>query len=59
MSVAMRPALALAIEAWSEFGFLLSAIHAACRVSRRAASQSDSIAMNSDAAATWAWGGRS
>ena len=38
MSVPVRPALALAIDAWSEFGLRLSAIHAACSVSSRAAS---------------------
>ena len=38
MSVPVRPALALAIEACSELGLPLSAIHAARRVSRRAAS---------------------
>ena len=34
MSTPARPAFALAIEACSEFGLRLSAIHAACRVSR-------------------------
>src|ERR1700761_5016525 len=49
-SVPIRPALALAIDAWSELGFMLSAIQAACNVSSRAASQSASMAMNSAAA---------
>jgi hypothetical protein len=37
-STQVRPAFAFAIEAWSEFGFPLSAIQAACRVSSLAAS---------------------
>ena len=57
--MATRPAFAFAIDAWSEFGLRLSAIQAARIVSRRAASQSDSIAMNSDAAAGWVCGGAS
>ena len=51
MSVPTRPAFALAIDACSELGLRLSAIHAAWSVSRRAASQSDSIEMNSAAGA--------
>ena len=57
--MATRPALAFAIDAWSEFGLRLSAIHAARIVIRRAASQSDSIEMKSAAAAGCAWDGRS
>ena len=37
-STQVRPAFAFAIEACSEFGFALSAIQAACRVSSQEAS---------------------
>ncbi len=57
MSEPTRPAFALAIEASSEFGLPLSAIHAACRVRRWAASQSASIWRNFAAAAVWVSGG--
>ena len=59
MSVPTRPALALAIEASIEFGLRLSAIHADCRVSRYAASQSASSWRNVAAAADWFRAGRS
>ena len=54
MSEPTRPAFALAIEASSELGLRLSAIHAACSISRRAPSQSASIWRNFAAAADWA-----
>jgi len=43
ISLPIRPAFAFAIEASREFGFLLSAIHVAFIVKRRAASHSASI----------------
>ena len=54
-----RPAFALAIEASSEFGWRLSAIQAACSISSRAPSRSDSSWRNFAAAADWAYAGRS
>ena len=59
MSEPTRPAFALAIEASSELGLPLSAIQAACSISRRAPSQSASIWRYVAAAADCTCAGRS